>query len=92
LRKATGRRVEVEIYDQSYSILLNTPLSDSDVRALAAEVDRRMRDMAMQANTPDSLRAAILTALHLAQEYKELQERCEKKTENLSRVLEAVLK
>ena len=86
------RPVEVEIYDQKYSILLKTPLSENEVRKLAAEVDARMRDIAAQAQTPDSLRVAILTALHLAHEYKELRKRCDQKTEDLSRALEAVLK
>ena len=92
MSKVKTRTVEVEIYDQKYSILLKTPLGDSEVRKIAAEVDSRMRDIAAQANTPDSLKVAILTALHLAQEYKELRERCEQKTEDLSRALEAVLK
>ena len=92
MSKVKTRTVEVEIYDQKYSILLKTPLSDSEVRKIAAEVDSRMRDIAAQANTPDSLKVAILTALHLAQEYKELRDRCEQKTEDLSRALEAVLK
>ena len=86
------RPVEVEIYDQKYSILLKTPLSENEVRKLAAEVDARMRDIAAQAQTPDSLRVAILTALHLAHEYKELRKRCDQQTEDLSRALEAVLK
>jgi cell division protein ZapA len=92
LSKAKTRTVEVEIYDQKYSILLRTPLSESEVRKLATEVDGRMRDIAAQARTPDSLRVAILTALHLAHEYRELRQRCDQKTEDLSRALEAVLK
>ena len=92
MSKLKTRPVEVEIYDQRYSILLKTPLSENEVRKLAAEVDARMRDIAAQAQTPDSLRVAILTALHLAHEYKELRKRCDQKTEDLSRALEAVLK
>lgn len=92
MSKVKARPVEVEIYDQKYSILLKTPLSENEVRKLAAEVDARMRDIAAQAQTPDSLRVAILTALHLAHEYKELRKRCDQKTEDLSRALEAVLK
>jgi len=91
LSKTRPRTVEVEIYDQKYSIVLKTALPEAEVRKLAEEVDSRMRDIAAQANTPDSLRVAILTALHLAQEYKELQRRCDQKTEELSRKLEAVL-
>ena len=92
MSKVKSRTVVVEIYDQKYSILLKTPLSESEVRKLAVEVDERMRDISAQANTPDSLKLAILTALHLAHEYRELRERCEQKTEDLSRALEAVLK
>jgi cell division protein ZapA len=91
LYKAKARTVDVEIYDQRYSIILKTSLPDGEVRKLAAEIDGRMRDIAAQANTPDSLKVAILTALHLAQEYKELRQRCEQKTEDLSRELEKVL-
>ena len=92
MSKAKPRRVEVDIYDQRYSILLKTPLPEAEVRKLADEIDSRMRDIAAQANTADSLRVAILTALHLAQEYKELQQRCEEKTGEFSRALDAVLK
>jgi len=92
LSKAKPRRIEVDIYDQKYSILLKTPLPETEVRKLADEIDSRMRDIAAQANTADSLRVAILTALHLAQEYKELQQRCEEKTGEFSRALDAVLK
>jgi cell division protein ZapA len=92
LSKVKGRTVDVEIYDQNYSIILKMPLSDNEVRELAAEVDGRMRDIAAQTNTPDSLKVAVLTALHLAQEYRELRDKCEQKTEDLSRALEAVLK
>jgi len=92
LSKAKQRRIEVEIYDQTYSILLKTPLPEAEVRNLADEVDSRMRDIAAQANTADSLRVAILTALHLAQEYKEFQQRCKEKTGEFLRALDSVLK
>jgi cell division protein ZapA (FtsZ GTPase activity inhibitor) len=51
-----------------------------------------MRDIARQANTADSLKVAVLTALHLAQEYRELQRNCEQKSEEWSLALEQVLK
>ena len=90
--KSRSRTVDVEIYDQRYSIVLKSSLPESEVRELAEEVDARMRDIAAQANTPDSLKVAVLTALHLAQEYRELQRNCEQKTEEWSRALEQVLK
>jgi cell division protein ZapA len=92
LSKLRPRTVDVEIYDQKYSIVLKTSLPESEVLRLAEEVDARMRDIAAQSNTVDSLKVAILTALHLAQEYRELQRNCEQKTDEWSRALEQVLK
>ena len=57
--------VTVEIYDQTYH------LSGQDaehVRALAARVDAKMRAVAAQGRTVDSLRVAVLAALNLADE------------------------
>ncbi|MGH9592117.1 MAG: cell division protein ZapA [Bryobacteraceae bacterium] len=62
--KATGY-VTVEIYDQTYH------LSGQDVehvRELAARVDAKMRAVAAQGRTVDSLRVAVLAALNLADE------------------------
>jgi cell division protein ZapA len=57
--------VTVEIYDQLYH------LSGQDaehVRELAAKVDAKMRAVAAQGRTVDSLRVAVLAALNLADE------------------------
>ena len=92
MSKLRQRTIDVEIYDQKYSIVLTSPLSESEVQLLAEEIDARMRDIARQANTADSLKVAVLTALHLAQEYRELQRNCEQKSEEWSLALEQVLK
>jgi cell division protein ZapA (FtsZ GTPase activity inhibitor) len=92
LSKVRTRTVDVEIYDQQYSIVLKSSLAESEVRKVAEEVDSRMRAIAAQANTADSLKVAVLTALHLAQEYRELQRNCEQKTDEWSRALEQVLR
>ena len=92
MSKAKQRTIDVEIYDQKYSIVLKSTVTESEVRKLAQEIDTRMREIAVQANSPDSLKVAILTALHLAQEYRELQRNCEQKTDEWSRALEQVLK
>ena len=92
MSKSRPRTVDVEIYDQKYSIVLKSSIPESDVRKLAEQVDARMRDIAAQSNTADSLKIAVLTALHLAQEYDELQRNCEQKTDQWSRALEQVLK
>ena len=92
MSKVRPRTVDVEIYDQKYSIVLKTSLPEAEVRQLAEEVDERMRDIASQANTADSLKVAVLTALHLAQEFRELQRNCEQKSDEWTRALEQVLK
>jgi cell division protein ZapA len=92
LSKVRTRTVDVEIYDQQYSIVLKSSLPESEVRKVAEDVDSRMRAIAAQANTADSLKVAVLTALHLAQEYRELQRNCEQKTDEWSRALEQVLR
>jgi cell division protein ZapA len=61
---ATGY-VTVEIYDQTYH------LSGQDVehvRQLAERVDAKMRAVAAQGRTVDSLRVAVLAALNFADE------------------------
>jgi cell division protein ZapA (FtsZ GTPase activity inhibitor) len=97
--KPKQQPIEVEIYDQRYAIVLKEPLDESDVRSLAEEVDARMREISEVASTADSLRVAVLTALHLAQEIRELKKQYEDsdvllqtKTIEWSRTLESVLK
>jgi cell division protein ZapA (FtsZ GTPase activity inhibitor) len=92
LSKVRPRTIDVEIYDQKYTIVLKSSLSDSEVLKLAEEVDARMRDIAQQGNTADSLKVAVLTALHLAQEYRELERNCELKSDEWLQALEQVLK
>ena len=92
MSKVRSRTIDVEIYDQKYSIVLKSSVPETEVRKLAEEIDERMREIAAQSNTADSLKIAILTALHLAQEYRDLQRSCEQKTDEWSRALEQVLK
>ncbi len=61
---ATGY-VTVEIYDQTYHL----SGQDTDhIRELAARVDAKMRAVAAQGRTADSLRVAVLASLNLADE------------------------
>ena len=92
MSKVRPRTIEVEIYDQRYSILVQSPLAESEVRRLVEDIDTRMREIAAGANTADSLKVAILTALHLAQDYREFKLKCDEKTDELSRALDGVLK
>jgi cell division protein ZapA len=92
LSKSRFRPIEIEIYDQKYSIVPKKPLEESEVLQLAEEVDTRMREISAAASTADSLKVAVLTALHLCQELRELRKNCESKTDEWSRALEQVLK
>ena len=64
--------IRVEIYNQTYSIR-----SDGDneyIQRLAEYVDRKMREISSGTFTVDSLKVAILAALHIADEYHQLQQ------------------
>ena len=61
---ATGY-VTVDIYDQAYHL---SGQDAAHIRQLAARVDAKMRAVAAQGRTVDSLRVAVLAALNLADE------------------------
>ena len=92
MSKAKLRTIQIEIYDQKYSLVLKTHVEEAEVRKLADEVDTKMREIAAGANTADSLKVAILTALHLAQGYGELKGKYDRRAEECIRVLDQVLK
>lgn len=92
MSKVKQRTIQIEIYDQRYSLVLKTHVEESEVRKLADDVDARMREIAEGANTADSLKVAILTALHLAQDYSELKGKYDRRAEECSRALDQVLK
>ena len=63
--------IRVEIYNQTYSIR-----SDGDneyIQDLASYVDSKMREISSGTMTVDSLKVAILAALHIADEYYQLR-------------------
>jgi cell division protein ZapA len=63
--------IRVEIYNQTYNIR-----SDGDsayIAQLAEFVDRRMREISSGTLTVDSLKVAILAALHIADELHRLK-------------------
>ena len=98
MAKPRPRTIDVEIYDQKYSIVLKSDIQEAEVRRIADDVDERMREIAAAANTPDSLKIAVLTALHLAQELRELRRNSEqneviirKKSDEWTHALEQLL-
>jgi len=64
-RNRPNEYVTVEIYDQLYHLSGQDP---EHIRELAARVDAKMRAVAAQGKTADSLRVAVLAALNLADE------------------------
>jgi cell division protein ZapA len=55
----------VHIYDQAYHLMGQDPVH---IKHLADQVDAKMRAVAAQGRTVDSLRVAVLAALNLADE------------------------
>ncbi len=64
-RSKPSEYVTVEIYDQLYHL---SGQDTQHIRELAAYVDAKMRAVAAQGKTADSLRVAVLAALNLADE------------------------
>jgi len=62
---ATGSSVRVEIFDQVYNLRGTDP---EYIAKLAEYVDNKMRVIAQQTSTADSLRLAVLAALNIADE------------------------
>jgi len=62
----TATTTEVEIFGATYAI--RGGRKPDDLTRLAAEVDRRMRELAEHVASPEPGRLAILTALNLADE------------------------
>ena len=87
--------VRVEIYDQAYNLRGTDP---EYIHKLADVVDSKMRAVAAQTSTVDSLRLAVLAALNIADEYQVLKRKYDaiagdlnKRTTNLTDALDEVL-
>jgi cell division protein ZapA len=68
---AAAQSIRVEIYNQTYNIR-----SDGDneyIMRLAEYVDGKMREISSGTLTVDSLKVAILAALHVADEFHQLK-------------------
>ena len=70
--KPESSYISVDIYDQTYHLSGPDP---AQVQRLAARVDARMRAVASNGRTADSLRVAVLAALNLADELARAEER-----------------
>ncbi len=69
--EGSAQSIKVEIYNQTYNIRSD---GDTDyIEQLASFVDGRMRDISSGTLTVDSLKVAILAALHIADEFHRLK-------------------
>lgn len=64
--------IKVEIYDQVYNL---RGVDAEYITTLAEFVDAKMRSVAEQTSTVDSLRLAVLAALNIADEYHILRKK-----------------
>ena len=68
---SVAQSIRVEIYNQTYNIRSD---GDNDyILRLAEYVDRKMREISSGTLTVDSLKVAILAALHIADEFHQLK-------------------
>ncbi len=84
LDTATGESIVVDIYDQTYHLRGSDP---KYLEQLARLVDARMRAVAQQGATVDSLRVAVLAALNIADELVVLQQRLDAQTGHMQQTL-----
>jgi cell division protein ZapA len=69
-----GSSIRVEIYDESYNLRGSDP---AYIQRLAEVVDAKMRAVAQNTSTVDSLRVAVLAAVNLADDYYQLKRKYE---------------
>ena len=74
--ETVAQSIRVEIYNQTYNIRSD---GDNDyILRLAEYVDGKMREISSGTLTVDSLKVAILAALHIADEYHQLKNKKKK--------------
>ena len=96
---AEPQGVRVEIFDQVYHLRVGNDSDAEQIRRAAAYVDAKIRSVAAKTRDVDSLRLAVLAALHIADEYHALQgkhealhEQIEKRSAALGRLLDRELR
>lgn len=77
MEQTPAQTVKVEIYNQTYNIRSRDG-DTAHIKELASFVDNRMREITAGTLTVDSLKVAILAALHIADELHQMKERRDK--------------
>jgi len=96
MQDRNNNSVRVEIFDQAYNLRGSDP---EYIMKLAEYVDAKMRAVAEQTHTVDTVRVAVLAALNIADEYHLLKRNHDsgtveylKRANDLSNALDEVLK
>lgn len=78
--------ISVKIYNDTYSLRTSAP--EEKVLQVAAEVDRRMQHLAANKSVITMEKLAVWTALDLAADFQDLQERNKKLAADLQKLQE----
>jgi cell division protein ZapA len=73
MTRRKDKLIQVEIYGQRYSLRASDEADEAYVEAVAAHVDRKMREIAQTTPTVDSFKVAVLAAVNIADEYMQLR-------------------
>ena len=91
--------MRVEIFDQVYHLRASNEADAEQIKRVAAYVDSKIRNVASKTRDVDSLRLAVLAALHIADEMHSLQAKhdalrnqVEQKSAALGRLLDRELR
>jgi cell division protein ZapA len=74
--KKSNEKVTVDIYGQRYT--LKGPLGDDKIKKLASDLDKLMNEVASSTPHLATHQIAVLVALRLLNDYKELKEEYDK--------------
>lgn len=75
--------IRVKIYDREYGF--RTTGDSERFKAVCANLDRRMREVAASTGSVDTIKVAVLAALSLADDLQKAQEELQKLDESLSK-------
>lgn len=85
--------IRVHIFNQTYTLL--TDGDETEVQALAHEIDELMTTIANRASSGDSTRVAVLACLHLADKLRTAERKLkayDDKSGKIAKMLESALK
>ena len=86
--KSPDSTIQVDIFGQAY--LIKGGEDHEHTREIASLVDEKMNFIARQERDPESFRIAVLTALHLADEYDALLKRHEELQKEVDKAVSVV--